>query len=257
MFFSWPIAWVELFLLVVFRVAGVIALMPVLGGRGMPARAKLLLALLITLLLLPALPVADWPLGGRGLWSWLGLAAHEVLLGVLLGFAAQVPILAMQMAGELLGLQMGFGIASVIDPESGGQENIMAGMLRNVALLLFLVFNGHHVVLTAMADSLRTLPPGALSLSPDLLGEGLRLVGHLFELGLRLGAPAMAALLLSEVGLGLIARTVPQMNIFIVGFPLKIGLGFALLGITLPSVLVLFRQEVGALAGVLARLAAP
>lgn len=257
MLFNWPVAWVEVFLLAVFRVAGVLGAMPVLGGRGVPARVKLSLALLITFLLLPALPLQTWPLQPHGIWDWLGLVTQEVLFGLLLGFAAQLPILAMQMAGELIGLQMGFGIAAVLDPETGSQENPLASLLRNTALLLFLVFNGHHIVLKALADSFQALPPGGLHLSPDLLDQGIGLTGHLLDLGLRLGAPALAALLLAEVGLGLIARTVPQMNIFIVGFPLKIGLGFAMLALTLPSVLLLFRQEIGALAEVLGRLAAP
>ena len=257
MFFNWPIAWVEVFLLVLFRVGGIVGAMPVLGGRTVPVRVKLALALVVSLVLLPTLPLGAWPLQPHGIWQWLGLAAHEALFGLLLGFAAQLPVLAMQMAGELIGLQMGFGIAAVLDPESGNQENLIASLLQNLALLLFLVFGGHHIVLEALADSFRTLPPGALILSPDLLGEGIHLSGHLLDLGLRLGAPVLAALLLSEVGLGLIARTVPQMNIFIVGFPLKIGLGFAMLALTLPSTLLLFRQEIGALAELLARLSAP
>lgn len=257
MFFSWPTAWVEVFLLALFRVAGIVGAMPVLGGRAVPARVKLALALVLTLVLLPALPLERWPLQPHGIWQWLGLAAHELLFGILLGFAAQVPVLAMQLAGELIGLQMGFGIAAVLDPEAGGQENLIAGLLQVVALLLFLTFDGHHVVLRALADSFRAVPPGGLALSPDLLGEGIRLTGRLLELGLRLGAPVLAALLLAEAGLGLVARTVPQMNIFIVGFPLKIGLGFAMLALTLPATLLLFRQEIGALAATLARLAAP
>jgi len=256
-FFSWPIAWIQVFLLVAFRVMGVLGTMPVLGSRGVPVRVRLGLALFLAFLLLPAIPLADWSGPPRGLWDWAGLVVHEVLLGILIGFAAQVPVLAMQAAGEMIGLQMGFGIAAVYDPESGGQENLVVSLMRITALLMFLLVNGHHVVLEALGDSLRTLPPGGLRLSPDLLGEGIRLSGHLLDLGLRLGAPALAALLLSEVGLGLIARAVPQMNIFIVGFPLKIGLGFAMVALTLPSVAVLFRQEVGALGEVLARLASP
>lgn len=256
-FFNWPIAWVEVLLLVLFRVLGVVGAMPVLGSRAVPLRVKVGLALVLTFLLLPAIPFAQWPLEPRGFWNLAGLVVHESMLGLMIGFAAQVPIWAMQAAGELIGVQMGFGIAAVLDPESGGHENVMASLLRTVSLLLFLMAGGHQVVLEALGDSLRTLPPGAMRLSPDLLDEGIRLSGHLLDLGLRLGAPAMAALLMTEVGLGLVARTVPQMNIFIVGFPLKIGLGFAMLAITLPGMLVLFNQEIGALSETLARLTAP
>jgi len=256
-FFNWPLAWVEVLLLVAFRILGVVGAMPILGSRAVPMRVKVALSLVLTFLLLPAIPFAQWPLEPRGFWNLAALVIHESLLGLMIGFAAQVPIWAMQAAGELIGLQMGFGIAAVIDPESGGQENVMASLLRNMALLLFLLAGGHQVVLEALGESLRTLPPGSMRLSPDLLDEGIRLSGHLLDLGLRLGAPAMAALLLTEVGLGLVARTVPQMNIFIVGFPLKIGLGFAMVAITLPGMLALFNQEIGSLSETLARLAAP
>ncbi|MFA7329729.1 MAG: flagellar biosynthetic protein FliR [Candidatus Delongbacteria bacterium] len=257
MFFDWPVAWGEVFLLVLFRVAGIVGSMPVLSSRAVPVRMRLALALVLTVALLPAIPLAAWPLEPKGIWVLSGLIVQEVVLGLLLGFAAQMPILAMQAAGDMIGLQMGFGVAAVFDPDSGAQENLVASLLRNGALLLFLLFGGHHLVLQALADSFRTLPPGSLSLSPDLLDEGIRLTGHLLELGLRLGAPALAALLLVEVGLGLVARTVPQMNIFIVGFPLKIGLGFFMLAVTLPSMLLLFRQEIGQLGALLGRLAAP
>jgi flagellar biosynthetic protein FliR len=256
-FFDWPVAWGEVFLLVFFRVGGIVGAMPVLGARAVPVRVRLAMALVLTVALLPAIPLAAWPLEPKGIWVLTGLISNELVLGLLLGFAAQMPILAMQAAGDMIGLQMGFGVAAIFDPDSGGQENLMASLLRSGALLLFLLFNGHHAVLEALADSFRTLPPGALRLSPDLLDAGIQLSGHLLDLGLRLGAPALAALLLVEVGLGLVARTVPQMNIFIVGFPLKIGLGFLMLAVTLPSMLQLFRQEVGLLGTVLGRLASP
>jgi flagellar biosynthetic protein FliR len=257
MFFQWPAAWGEVFLLVLFRVAGVVGAMPALGARAIPVRVRLAMALLLTVAVLPAVPLAAWPLEPKGPWVLAGLIAHEVLLGLLLGFAAQLPILAVQMAGDMIGLQMGFGVAAVFDPDTGSQENLIASLLRTGALLLFFSFGGHHLVIQALADSFRALPPGGMRLSPDLLDEGIRLTGHLLDLGLKLGAPALAALLLVEVGLGLVARTVPQMNIFIVGFPLKIALGFLLVAVTLPGMMLLYRQEIGRLGEVLARLAAP
>jgi flagellar biosynthesis protein FliR len=247
-FFEISLPWIQAHGLLLVRCLGTVAVMPLLGGRFVPKRAKLLIGLLLALLLAPTLPSAggllpagDWPL-------LAGRMAVEMLFGLLLGFVAQLPIWAAQFAGQLIGFQMGFGIVSVLDPDAGGQQSLIAGLQQQVALLLFLVLDGHHMVLGALARSLELLPPGAVQLSPQLLDSGISLSAELLRVGLQLGAPVLAALFLSEVGLGVIARTVPQMNIFIVGFPLKIGVGLVMLALALPGFALLFSNRLDALA---------
>jgi flagellar biosynthetic protein FliR len=229
--------------LVLFRIASMIFAMPVLGGQGMPVRAKITLALLITLIVLPVLPVPAIELNGFSFITLLGLVIHESLLGLMIGFVAQLPVWAAQLAGQLIGLQMGLGIASVLDPESGNQESLPASFMRNCALVLFLVIGGHHVLLESLVESFTLVPAGQIVLNPELMNRGLELGVSVLDIGIRLGAPVMAALLLAEAGLGLVARTVPQMNIFIVGFPLKIALGLGLIAVTLPVFALLFEQH--------------
>lgn len=248
MLFEMPLDGLISFMLVFFRMGGLLVSMPVIGGRGIPARFKVLLAMLMTALLLPVLPPAALASTEGSPWQLLGLVFHETLFGLMLGLLAQIPIWAAQLAGHLIGLQMGLGIASILDPESGGQESLPASFLRNCALIFFLMIGGHHILIETLAKSFALVPPGAINLSVELFDEGMRLSALVLDLALRLGAPAMAALLLSEAGLGLIARTVPQMNIFIVGFPLKIALGLGLVAISLPAFAILFQQSYARLA---------
>lgn len=251
MFVEISLPWVQAHALVLFRCLGVIAAMPVLGGRSVPKRLKVLLAVLLAMLLSPAIQAGGWspaPLDWGPL-AWRAIV--ETLFGLLLGFVAQLPIWAAQLAGQLIGFQMGFGIVSILDPDSGNQQSIVAGVLQQTALLLFLLLDGHHMVIEALARSLVLLPPGAVSLTPALMDRGIALSGELLAIGVRMGAPVLAALFLTEVGLGVIARTVPQMNIFIVGFPLKIGVGLVMLALALPSFALLFGERIDRLAGTL------
>ncbi len=135
---------------------------------------------------------------------------------------------------------MGFGIVSVIDPESGQQLSLIARILQFSALMFFLVLNGHHLLIEALLDSYSWMASNNNLLQGDLMEAGIHLSGRLLYDGLRMSAPVLGALLLTEVGLGLVARMVPQMNIFIVGFPLKIGMGTLMLALAIPSMAILF-----------------
>lgn len=255
MFVEISLPWIQSHALLFFRCLGVVAGMPVLGDRSTPKRVKLLLGLLLAILLAPAIQAGGWsptPLDWGPL-AWRAMT--ETLFGLLLGFVAQLPIWAAQLAGQLVGFQMGFGIVSVIDPNSGDQQSVIAGLQQQAALILFLVLGGHHIVLESMARGLTLLPPGSVHLTPQLMDRGIRLSGELLVVGVRMGAPILAALFLTEVGLGVIARTVPQMNIFIVGFPLKIGVGIVMLGLALPSFALLFGEQLDGLAVTLLSLA--
>jgi len=250
-FFEVSLPWIQAHALLLARCLGVVAGMPVIGGRGVPRRAKLALGLLLAILLAPALEAGGWAPLPLDWGPLLARGAVETLFGLLLGFVAQLPIWAAQLGGQLIGFQMGFGIVSVLDPDSGDQQSLIAGLQQQAALVLFLVLDGHHLVLGALARSLELLPPGAVQLTPALMDSGIALSGEVLSIGLRMGAPVLAALFLSEVALGVIARTVPQMNIFIVGFPLKIGVGIVMLAIGLPSFALLFGERLDRLASTL------
>jgi len=150
--------------------------------------------------------------------------------------------MAFQFGGQIVGFQMGFAIVNVVDPQSQQQVSLIGSLEYTIAALLFLVLNGHHLLLMALARSFTIVPP--LSVSPDVevYGGLVRMTSQVFVIAVRIAAPAMAALLLTNVALSIIARTVPQMNIFIVGFPIGIAVGLASLAFSAPLLVRIFGQ---------------
>jgi flagellar biosynthetic protein FliR len=158
----------------------------------------------------------------------------EVMIGAVIGMIARLIFAGIQLAGQLIGFQMGFAIVNVIDPAFSLQVSIIAQFQYLIALLLFLSLNGHHMFLYAVAESFRILPPLAFHFSGGLMQAITGFVRDMFEIGIKVGAPIIAILFFMSVGLGLVARTVPQINIFIVGFPLQIAIGLIGVGVTMP-----------------------
>jgi flagellar biosynthetic protein FliR len=171
----------------------------------------------------------------------------ELSVGLAIGFVARMAILAFEMAGQIVAIQMGFGIASVFDPMQGHQANILGRWMWILGMVLFLGLNGHHHLLRAVAGTLDLVPPGRGLLSAATVETVVDAGAECLTTAMRIGAPAVGVLLLTTVGLGLLARTVPQMNVFIVGFPIKITAGLAALLLSMPYLLEVARREVGAL----------
>jgi len=162
------------------------------------------------------------------------MLAAESALGVLLGLVAQFIFAGVQLGGQLAGIQMGFGIANLIDPQSHAQVTIIAQWQQLMTLLAFLVLDAHHLLIRALLESFRTAPPGAVGLAAAGVGRAVELAGSLFVLGARIAAPVLIVLLLTNGALGVLARTIPQLNVFVVGFPVNVGVGLLVLGASLP-----------------------
>jgi len=158
---------------------------------------------------------------------------REILIGLTLAFITQVIFAAVEFSGQIIGMQMGFSIASVIDPAMGTQTQIMSVMQTLLATLFFLSLNIHHIFIRAIVDSFSIIPLGGWQMSEALMATLITVSADVFILGIRLAAPVMVTLLLTSVVLGVMARSFPQMNVFMVSFPLNIGLGFLVLGATL------------------------
>jgi len=223
----------EAFALVFLRTSAIVATMPILGDKVVPVRVKAGFALLLAGLLFPVVPLG----GGNFDIGLLPLAlrmASEAVIGVVIGFAAQVIFAGVQLAGELIGFQMGFAIVNVIDPVTSAQVSIIAEFQYLVALLLFLIFNGHHLFIAAIAESFRVLNPLSLNYSGALIATILELSKGIFTVAVKLSAPLVAVMFFTQIALGIVARTVPQINIFIVGFPLQIAVGLLFLGLCMP-----------------------
>lgn len=221
--------------LVFLRMVSALVAMPVFGYRGVPLVVKIGLAAFLAYLLLPGIrPPQGLILGSAGLPMLIALALPEIAAGLLVGLVAHFIFYGVQLSGQYLGLQMGFGIVNVMDPQTEEQISIIAQLQYLFATLIFITFNGHHFLLTGLQQTYQAAPLGGVHFPAGLIATFVKLSGDLFIAGVKIAAPVMAALFLSEVALGIIARTVPQMNIFIVGFPLKIGVGLLALALSWP-----------------------
>lgn len=222
------------FIMVLIRVSAMIMMVPAFGEASIPATVKWGLSMLITLLLFPVVKGTIPSLTDLG-WAEmiLGLAG-EMLIGVLIGFAARFVFAGIQLAGELVGFQMGFSVASVIDPTSNSQVSIIAEFQYLLSLLLFMTVNAHHLFITAIADSYQAVPPLGVHYSGALLQALIHLSKEVFVIAVKISAPVAAVLLFTNVAMGLVARTVPQMNVFMVSFPLQIAAGLLFIGLAAP-----------------------
>jgi flagellar biosynthetic protein FliR len=229
------IEYILAFTLVFLRISAMLALMPVIGETAVPIRVKAGLALLIALLVFPAIRMENPSLKTDADIVAVGLAMiGEVLIGVTIGFAIRIIFAGIQFAGNMIGLQMGLAIANVFDPVSSSQVSIMAEFQYLFAMLVYLAVDAHHLFIYAIVDSYRFVAPFGFQFSESLMQLIVLFSKGLFVTAVKICAPVMAVLLFSNVALGVVARTVPQINIFIVGMPLQIAMGLIILGLTIP-----------------------
>ena len=224
----------EAFVLVLIRIGAMIMMVPAFGDATVPASVKWGLSILITLLLFPIVKAGIPPTGEFGFVSLVLGIAGELLIGIVIGLSARIMFAGIQLAGEMVGFQMGFSVASVIDPATSDQVSVIAEFQYLLSLLLFMTVNAHHVFISAIAESYQVLPPLSVHFSGPLLQALVSLSKDIFVIAVKISAPVMAVLLFTNVAMGLVARTVPQMNIFIVSFPLQIAVGLLFMGIAAP-----------------------
>jgi flagellar biosynthetic protein FliR len=221
-----------LFGLVLSRMAGLFAAIPLFGGRIVAAKVKVIIIFSMTLVCYPILQI-KMPEVPADTLSYGLLVAREAMVGITLSLLVTVVFAAVELCGEIIGLQMGLTIASQFDPVMGKQVPIMAMFQNTVAMLLFLSLSAHHIFIRAVMESYELLPIGGWHMNSQLLTFVIHAASALFVLAIKLAAPVMLSLLVVSVVMGLTARAFPQMNVFIVAMPLNIGIGFLILGLTL------------------------
>jgi flagellar biosynthetic protein FliR len=223
----------EAFFLIFIRVTAVMITIPVLGDASVPMRVKAGLSLMMAMILFPVMQtyVSN---SSFDIFSLVLRMIGEVLIGMAIGFGSRLIFAGIQLAGQLIGFQMGLSIANVIDPANNSQVSVISQFQYLVALLIFLLMDGHHIFIYAIADSIRALPPLNFHFSGPLLEVLINMMGKMFIVAIKVGAPIVAILFFLSIGMGLVARTVPQINIFVVGFPLQIAVGLIGIGVTIP-----------------------
>lgn len=225
-------AWLAMFVFPLSRILGLVATAPIFNNVGIPLQARLMVGLAIGIALAPVLP----PMPSLPSGSWLGLAimAQQTLIGVLMGFALRIAFVTVDVAGELIGLQMGLSFAVFYDPQNAGQTPVLTEFLGLLTSLIFLAMNGHLVILSVLAESFSLLPVGGPPLHAAGLATLMRWSGIIFASGLLLSLPLIASLLIANIALGILSRIAPQLNLFAVGFPVTMAVGFLILMFSLP-----------------------
>lgn len=229
------------FLLVFARVTALVATAPVFGGGTIPRTAKVGLAALLSLAATPLVfprvsaPPAD-------LFSLLGQIGSEVAVGALLGFVASMLFAAVQIAGAVVDTQIGFAIIHVLNPYTGQPTAAVGQFYYQFALTLFLLANGHAILIGTVVGSFAVVGAGGAHFAGDVPSVLTTVMGQMFLLGFRIAIPVAAVLLVVDVSLAIVARAVPQMNVFIVGLPAKVIVGLMTLSIALPALALVLGQ---------------
>jgi flagellar biosynthetic protein FliR len=225
-------AWIAAFLFPLARIFGLLATAPIFNNVAQPQRIRLAVGLVITVALVPTLP----PMPAVPAGSWVGfiILAQQALIGLLLGFTLRIAFAAIDVAGDLIGFQMSLSFAVFYDPQNAGQTPVLSEFLGLLAMLIFLAMNGHLLTLQVLAESFRLLPVSATPFSTGGISSMLVWSSVLFSAGLLLALPLITALLISNLAMGVLARVAPQLNIFAVGFPVTLTVGFIVLMFSIP-----------------------
>ncbi len=218
------------FLLTLMRISLVIFLLPLFGADNLPATVKGAVCIVIAAALWPHLSFPGAEMPGAPLKIVL-MILSELVLGLTLGMVVRFSFYGIQSGGEILAAQMGFSMASIADPSSGAQQTVISNLLYLIAMLCFLVLDGHLLLFKSLADTFIFVPPGGLAIKPLLAQEILNLSSNILILAVKIAAPLIGILFLIELALALMAKAAPQMNLLIIGFPLKIGIGLFFMGL--------------------------
>lgn len=224
------------------RIAAMIGTAPVFSSDMVPMRIRLVLALAVTAMVLPVLPpvpVAD-PISAQGVL----ISVQQVLIGVAMGFTLRLVFSALTVAGQTVATSMGLGFASTVDPQNGVQVPVVSQLYVILATLLFLVFNGHLMLIELVADSFKSMPVALDGLTRNGLWALVGWGSDMFAGAMLIAMPVVASILLLNISFGVITRAAPQLNIFAVGFPLTILMGFIILWLTLPGIVAQFERLV-------------
>ncbi len=227
-------AWLAGFFWPLLRVGALFSVAPILGYKQPPVRLRLGLAVLIVLLIQPLIPPA--PVVDVFSARAFTMLTQQLLIGLLMGFILQIAFAALSFGGQAIAFGMGLGFANMVDPQNGIQVPVISAFFTLLATLLFLLFNGHLILIEILARSFTSVPIGSSAIGPQHFMSVVKWGSEIFAAGLLMALPVIAALLLVNIGMGVITRAAPQMNIFAIGFPITILLGLALLWLTLPSI---------------------
>jgi flagellar biosynthesis protein FliR len=220
------------FAIVLTRISGIMLLAPFYSNQLFPVPIRIAFSLMTAFVLAPSLSIKQIP-AELNLGNMAPLLIGEILIGLILGFAAMCVFAGLQFAGQIVSFQLGFSLINVIDPQSNVESTAFSFFYNYVGMLLFLLLNGHHWFLQAINDSFSVFNIGGIAIQAPLAEQIVRLSAHILDIGIRIAGPIIAVTLITDILIGVISRTAPQMNIVIVGMPLKILVGFGCISFSL------------------------
>ncbi len=239
------------YLLVFARVGTMVMLLPGIGELNVPTRVRLTIALVLAAILLP-LHRNAYAIDLKALAPVIVMLCQELLIGALLGLTARLAISALQVAGSVVAQQLGLGFVTAVDPTQNQQGVLVGNFLTLLGITLIFTTDLHHLVIAALNDSYTIFQPGELPITGDMAQMVTRIVGTAFKVGIQLAAPFLVFGLLFNLGLGVLSRLMPQMQVFFIGLPLSIILGLLLLLLVIGAMMGIF---VGYMEDVLGQLA--
>jgi flagellar biosynthetic protein FliR len=224
------------FMLVFARIGAMVMVLPALGQSNIPVRIKLAIAVMLTLIILP-LHRAAYTIDMQSLTPLLVLMLHEIIIGVVLGATAQVAMSALQVAGAVIAQQLGLGFVTAVDPTQGQQGVVIGNFLTMLGVTLLFATDSHHLIIAALNDSYAIFSPGDVVPSGDVAALATRAFTAAFKIGMQLSAPFLVFGLVFNIGLGVLARLMPQMQVYFVGVPLSILTGFLIFSAVLAAMM--------------------
>lgn len=227
-------AWINTFFWPFVRIAAMVSSAPLLSESAIPARVKVGLAVMLTLIVAPTLE--PMPSLSTASWGALWIVGQQVLIGLALGLTMRIIFAAVQTAGEFVGLQMGLAFASFFDPATGSNTAVLARILNTITLLVFIAMNGHLLMIGGLVRTFEVLPIGVGELHVNGWGVLLEWSSQIVVSGLLMALPVMIVLLTINLSLGILNRTAQQLSVFAVGFPISLTVGLTILAVVLPQI---------------------
>lgn len=220
------------FLLVLVRITGMFFLSPIFGRRNIPNYFKAGFCFIFAIIVSNSVPVPDIS-RYSSLASYVFLIGKELLVGLMLGFISYLLFSSIYIAGQMIDMRIGFGMVSVFDPNTNVQIPITADFYIIFATLFMLITDSHHLLISAVAESFALLPVGEVTFGGPLVRQLVSLISDAFVIGFKIAAPITVIILITDIALGIISKSIPQLNVFILGFPVKILVGLVVLLLTI------------------------
>ena len=222
------------FLLVLTRTSGIFFVSPFFGSQNIPEQIRAATALAMAILTFPILLDEMTIEAPATVLMFTVLIIQELFIGWLIGFVGYVVLAAITMSGKIMDMQVGFTIAQVMDPTSREQSPLIGSFLYNLTIIYFLAVNGHHMIVAALIESFRAVPFNAITWHGSMADFIINLTNGIFLTGMKIAMPVTFSILITNVGMGILARTMPQMNIFVIGVPMHLMIGTAMLALLMP-----------------------